>query len=189
MSMTGTAPPRALLDWWCDDLPEDEARAVEERLFADDGWAAALERIAAFAGRFPAAFQAGGAGVVGVTAATVERLAAEGVPVRRDRVEPGVPCPCAVGGDSLHLVHLRLGAAIPEGRLDVRLHAPAAGIDARAEDVAVDRAAGEIVLAYPAGMIRTFPDGTVTLTVIAVDAAGERVLADYMLEHRAGQGG
>jgi hypothetical protein len=124
-----------------------------------------------------------GAGtVMPVTRALVERLDAEGLISRRYELRAGAVVPCAVGPTdiySLTTYHVELAGVT---RVDLIRGGQ------RVPDVPFDADAGRVYMLTRSDALRALPSMRLALRLVAVDAAGERTLGEYALDHTAGGG-
>lgn len=158
--------------------------ALEEHVFACEACTTDLERIAALGAAIRA--QARGGDMRGTaTPELLERLAGEGVRVRRYALGPGEVVHCSAGPQD-DLVAVALGVP-PEAqrasRLDLLFRCAALGIDRRAEDVPI-AADGAIHWVEPGASLAPLPAHVLRVRLVAVDdARGERELAAYTFDH------
>ncbi len=118
-----------------------------------------------------------------LTAAFIRRLQQSGLRVREYRLQPGGSVNCTVAPkDDLVVAHLHAPLGDIE-RLDLLLDDVASGTRWRAEDVAFDPAAGEVVLAPSVAELRRLAFATQRVQLLAVEHATERVIADYTFNH------
>jgi anti-sigma factor RsiW len=120
-----------------------------------------------------------GSAMMPVTCALAERLDAEGLISRRYELEPGKPVPCTVGPDdvySLTTYHVDLAGV---SRVDL------IRFGQRLSDIPFDAGAGRVYVLTAASVLRKLPTQRVPLQLVAVEAGGERVLGDYVLDHTA----
>lgn len=136
----------------------DEAR-VEEHLFSCDACARTLADVERL-GAGIAALARGGGVAASATAGVLARLARDGARVRTYRLAPGEEVACTAAPDDDY-VALRLAAPQAPARIDVAREGEVVATGAReawlAEDVLVDREAGEVVLLFPAAPIHALP--------------------------------
>jgi len=172
-----------LIEYWLGELDEAAEARIDEHLFGCDGCGGQLDEIVALAGGIRAAF---GEGLVGtfLTSAFVGHLAEHGVRVREYRVPHNGSVNCSVA---------------PEDEVAVAyLHAPLAGVSRLdviiniaetppvvIRDIPFDAASGEVVFAPKMALLRAMPSHRNRIELVAVDAAGERVIGDYTLNHTA----
>jgi hypothetical protein len=172
----------ALLDWWAGELAPPERRRLEEHLLSCDACSARAHAVSALAeglrelvrgGRLP--------GVV--LPAVLERLRREGRKIREYRVTPGGGVHCTVGPED-DVVLSRLVADLGDvSRLDLVARV-AEGPEERLPDLPFDRAAGEVLFAPPADVLRAQPAHVQRLRLLAVEPQGERLLGEYTFDHR-----
>jgi hypothetical protein len=178
-------PLDQLLAYWRGELAGEEGEAIEAHVFGCDGCTRKLTGVAELARGVHAVVRGGGLRVA-LTAAAVDRLARDGLLLRHYRLAPGEQVACTVAaGDDLIVSWLRadLGEA---ARVDVLWTRPGGEVLARLEDVPLERARGEAILAVGGGEARTWPDTVFVMRLVAVDAGGvDRPLGDYTFNHTA----
>ncbi len=170
-------PWGALVDWWLgDDLP-----AVEEHLFECGECAARAERIAGLGEGIRHAVAS--ARLRGPTSRSVlDRLLRAGANIRSYRAVPGGTVHCTVlAEDDLVAIEFTgdLGGA---PRLDLVLAEPGGKVLERFEDVPVF-GGREVVFAEAGEILRPLPAGRMEVRLVAPSAEGDRVVAEYLLDH------
>ena len=180
-----SSPPdvlETLLTWWCGELTVAESEAVEERIFTDDDWAEAAERMGDLGFGIDEVIRAGAVSHV-ATRALLERLGSDDVSLQHYVCRPGETVPCTATPDDYTVVHLR-GELEGADRLDVLFESDD-GSSYRMEDVPVNWPDGEVVIARSGAFVRRLPDRLVRMTLYAVSRGQERVLGQYTLDHKA----
>ena len=170
----------ALTDYVAGELPEVEAAALEEHLFA---CAACTARAAEFAALVRAIRPAMQSAEVGgfVTDTILNRLARDGVRVRTFTLSPGAIVPCAVWDDD-ELMALRLRGDFG-GATEFTLTQRVAGAEVTRETGHVASANGEIVHVVPAAWVRQLPVVEVEIRLTAHEGGVERPVGSYTLIH------
>ncbi len=185
MSASACAEPldlSVLIDYWLGDLAPDEEARVEEHLL---GCAACSERtgdLVALTGGVRALANLGVVRAV-VTSAFLERLIDEGLRVREYRLVPGGSVECTVrpsddlvaarlAADLRGVHHIDLVKCDAEGREENRL-----------KDIPVSASAQEVVLLERIDRLRALPARVQHVRLVALDADGERLLAEYTFVH------
>lgn len=159
-----------------DELPEDEAREVEEHVLGCTPCAALFERLVALGDALRELVRAGAASFV-ATRGLVDRLDAARLLSRRYELGPGAIVPCSVGAADIYSC-VRFAADLSGvTRVDVERGAT------RLTDVPFEANEGAIYLVTSSALIRTFPTAKLAFRLIAVDARGERPLGQYTLDH------
>lgn len=172
-----------LIQYMQGELAPDREGEVEELVFEDTQAARRLDAVVRL-GQTLRALVRDGRLQSTLTTRTVESLARAGLTLRTYVVNPGETVPCTIAGEDLVVIRLRGGFDEAE-RVDVRMEGTFGGVPApveRYEDVAVDRAAGEIVLVYPGDRIRSLPRSQFRYLV----TSGERSMGEYGLDHTPG---
>lgn len=172
----------ALLDWWAGELPGVGGRRVEEHLLSCGECstrAGAVHEMVEGVGQLVRE----GALSMAVLPAVVERLRREGRRIREYRVLPGGGVQCTVGPED-DVVLARLVADLHDvARVD--LVAPLGeGPELRFTDLPFDPAAGEVIFAPPADVLRAQPAHLERFRLLAVGPQGERLLGEYTFDHR-----
>jgi hypothetical protein len=171
-----------LIDYWLGDLAPDAEERVEEHIL---GCAACSERTGDLVALTGGVRSLANLGVVRavVTSAFLERLIDEGLRVREYRLVPGGSVECTVTpGDDLLAArltadlrgaqHIDLVKCDAEGREENRLR-----------DIPVTASAQEVVLLERIDRIRALPAHVQRVKLVAPDADGERLLAEYTFVH------
>jgi hypothetical protein len=171
-----------LIDCWLGDLAPDEEERVEEHLL---GCAACSDRLRDLVTMTSGVRSLANLGVVRavVTSAFLDRLIGEGLRVREYRLAPGGSVQCTVT-PSDDLVVARLAADL---RGVERIDLVRCDADGREEnrltDIPVSASAQEVVLLERIDRIRALPACIKRVKLVAPDAHGERLLAEYTFVH------
>ena len=171
-----SAPFATLVDYWFGGLPPVEEAAFEEHLFGCRECTEGLDELAALGAAVRAAFREGAVRAV-ISHPLYEAMKKERLRLREYRVVPGASVHCTILETDDFVVS--------------RLEAPLAGVrrvdlvtsGGRFEDVPFDAESGDVlVLPAPAALKRR---GAFTqhMRLLAVEDAGERVLAEYTFLH------
>jgi hypothetical protein len=171
-----------LVDYWLGDLAPAEEERVEEHFLS---CAACSERMGDFVALTDGVRGLANLGVVRavVTSAFLERLVDEGLRVREYRLVPGGSVECTVtpsddlvaarlAADLRGVQHIDLVKCDAEGREENRL-----------KDIPVSASAREVVLLERIDRLRALPAGVHLVRLVAPDADGERLLAEYTFIH------
>jgi anti-sigma factor RsiW len=173
-----------LTAYWLGELPAGEEEKLEEHLFACADCSARLEELAALAAGIRATVREGRVAAM-ITPRFLEALRRQGLRMREYRVAPGGRADCTLrAGD--HGVVGRMQAALAGvKRIDAleRLEVAGAVTETRVEDVAFDPTAGEVLILPSAAWLRKMPANTLRVRLVAVEAAGERVIGEYTFAH------
>jgi hypothetical protein len=181
---TCTAPPpvTALLAYWLGELEGAREAELEEHLFGCETCSAYLREIVQLGEGIQRVTRAGGVHAV-LTAEFVRRLQASGLRVREYRLQPGGSVNCTVAPeDDLVIAHLHARLKDVQ-RLDLVLEDETSGARWRAEDVAFDPAAGEVVMATKMTELRQLGSATLRAQLLAVERENERVIGEYTFNH------
>jgi hypothetical protein len=158
------------------EIPEADDLAVEEHVLSCGRCAAVLASLLRLGPAVGALVRSGGA-MMPVTRALAERLDAEGLISRRYFLEPGRPVPCTVGADDVYSLTTYQVDLAGVSRVDL------IRAGQRLADIPFDGGAGRVYMLSRADQLRALPTTTLPLRLLAVDAASERILGDYVLEH------
>ena len=172
-----------LAAYWLGELAA--ADAVEEHFIACERCAAQLEWLARLAQGVRAAVRAGALGLV-VSAPFVEALARAGMRLREYRTSPGMTTSCTIRADDDAVVSRLRAPLAGVARVDMLHRVEIGGVtqdEARVEDLPFDPAAGELLFIPAASALKKMPAHTQRVRLVAVEAAGERVIGDYTFAH------
>jgi anti-sigma factor RsiW len=174
--MSCPTPFETLVSWWLGDLPETEAAALEEHLFACDACSAASARL----GSFVAGLREWVPPVI--SHAHRDRLAAAGKRIQLTPVDAGVDARFRFAPELDLGVHVLRGDFARAERVDVEVSAP--GYDWRVviEQVPFDRAAGEVLVACQRHYEHMFT-GDPVFEVFAVTEGERRRVGLYHVAH------
>jgi hypothetical protein len=176
--------PETLADYWLDDLPADEADAVEEHLLGCAACSAHLEDLVRLRDGVRALVRSGSLPVV-VGRSFLDAAAREGLRVREYAVGPGERVACTVTPEDDLLVTRLRGDLLGAERVHL-LSQVEQGPVQRVEDLPVDPTAGEVIVTQSMPALRALPTLTARMRLVAVDASGrERVVGDYVFDHSA----
>ncbi len=172
----------AVTDWWLGDLAGDEATRVEEHLLGCDDCGARLAEIIDLGASIRAVARRGRVRVVG-SEAFLARLAEDGLRLRQYRVGPGGSVACTVAPTD-DLVVARFTAPLGGvARVDLSVCDAEGRERHRLVDIPVSAAASEVIVLPPIDAIRALPATVERFRLLAVEAAGERLLAEYTFVH------
>lgn len=175
-------PWGVLLAYWLGGADD----ALEEHVFECDACTADLERLAALGTAIRAQVRAGDMRGT-ATPELLERLAGEGVRVRRYALGPGEVVHCSVGPQD-DLVTVALGVppeALDAARLDLVFRCATLDMNRRAEDVPI-AADGAVHWVEPGAFLAPLPAHVLDVRLVAVDddaGGAERELASYTFDH------
>jgi hypothetical protein len=172
----------ALLGWWARELAPPERRRLEEHLLSCDVCSARAHAIGAIAEGVRELVDEGRLSFV-VLSAVLERLHREGRRIREYRVAPGRGVQCTVGPEDDVLLARLVADLGGVSRLDLVVRVDE-GPEERFPDLPFDRAAGEVLFAPPADVLRAQPAHVQRLRLLAVEPQGDRPLGEYTFDHR-----
>lgn len=170
-----------LTDYAARGLPENEATAFEDHLFACADCGARAAEFEALVRAVGAAARSADVGGF-VTDEVLNRLSRDGVRVRTFALSPGAIVPCAVWeGDEL--MALRLRADFGDAR-EVTMTQSVAGSEVvRVTTEVGPGALAELIFAQPAALVRQLPAVEVEILLLVRAADGERRIGSYTLVH------
>ncbi len=179
---TSPLSDEALLDHWNWEPWQAPQPDVEEHLLGCDDCCRTLERLVALVGGIRDVARAGEVRAV-VAPAFLERVALEGLRLREYRLVPGGSVECSVDPADDVLVS-RLAANVGDvARVDLVWVDADGREQERLPDVPIHGAMREVVWVQRVSDIRALPKTTARARLVAVDDAGERVLAEYTFNH------
>ena len=185
MSASACAEPldlSILTDYWLGDLAPDAEERAEEHLLGCAACGARLRDLIALTGGVRSLANLGVVRVV-VTSAFLERLIDEGLRVREYRLVPGGRVECTVT-PSDDLVAARLAADLRGAQHIDLVKCDAEGREEdRLKDIPVSASAQEVVLLERIDRLRALPARVQRVRLVALDAGGERLLAEYTFVH------
>jgi hypothetical protein len=176
-----------LLAWWLAELSQVEQEALEEHVFACGHCTRRLEELAALAGGARNAVRAGAVGMV-VSAPFVEGMKKAGLRLREYHVTPGSSVNCTIHADDDAVVGHMRASLRGVRRLDLVEWVEVGGVtrpEVRLEDVPFDPAADEVLFLPPAAALKKMPSNTLRVRLVAVEAAGETAIGEYVFAHTA----
>jgi hypothetical protein len=186
---TAPTPVATLIGYWLGELEGTHEAELEEHLFGCGTCSARLRQVMQLGEGIQRVTRAGGVHAV-VTAKFIRRLQTTGVRVREYRLQPGGSVNCTVAPeDELVIAHLHAPLADVQ-RLDLVLDDVTSGARWRAEDVAFDPTAAEVVMAPNVTELRQLSVTTQRVRLLAVEPGSERVIGEYTFNHspHAGRG-
>ncbi len=171
-----------LEDYWLADLSQSEEVAAEQHLLACDECSGRLRDVVKLADGIRAVARGGTLRVV-VTDAFLNRLAQEGLHVREYRVTPGGRVACTLTAEDDLVVGRFVAPLGGVERVDLAQYDAEGGEVQRFRDLPFDPTAGEVLFTARTDVLRTLPATVQRYRLIAVEAGGERVLAEYTFAH------
>jgi hypothetical protein len=171
-----------LIDYWLGDLEPDQDERIAEHLLACASCNERLGDLVTLAGGVRRVASEGVVRAV-VTSAFLRRLVDDGLRVREYRVVPGGSVECTVAPTD-DLVVARLAVDLRDAeRIDL-VKCDAAGREQdRLKDIGVSASAREVVFLERIDHLRALSGGVQRVRLVAPDADGERVLAEYTFVH------
>lgn len=177
-----THPSREdMIDYLAGDLTDEVAARFEDHLFDCEECAGATDELRTTADGVRAVVAAGKVAMA-ASPALLERLEREGVRVRHHRAGLPGPVPCWVARDDDYIASHLPGDFTGLESVDV-VTIRADGVEMRrVREVPVAPGDREVTMLTAGDVIRSFPSMTFRYVLLA----GERVVAEYVFEHRAG---
>ena len=163
-----------------DEVDDVEAAEIEEHVLACSSCAATLEHLLGIGGAVREVVRTGQLAFP-VSGALVTELEGAGLVSRSYRLAADQVVPCAVGGEDIYT--LTTLEADLRGVRQVDVVRIAFGTSARMTDVPFDATQGLVSYVSRADVLRTLPSARIALALFAVEASGERKLAEYFLDH------
>lgn len=174
-----------LAAYWLGELPAGETQQAEEHFFACEACAARLEWLAELSDGVRSAVRTGALGMV-VSVPFVEAMKRAGMRLREYRTDPGMTTECTIRVNEDAVVSRLRAPLSGVRRVDMLNRVEVGGVahgEVRVEDVPFDPAAGELVFIPPAAALKKMPAHRMRVRLVAVQAAGERVIGDYTFAH------
>ena len=170
-----------LLDHWLWDPSQPPRPDVEEHLLGCDTCSSELARLVVLGEGIRDVVRHGGVRAI-VSPAFLDRVAAEGLRLREYRLAPGGSVECSVAPEDDVMVARLTVDASDAAQVDL-VWIDADGVEQeRLSDIPV-HGMREIVWVQDIEDIRALPKTTVRARLLAVDAGGDRVLAEYTFNH------
>ncbi|MGH7440983.1 MAG: anti-sigma factor family protein [Polyangiaceae bacterium] len=168
------------VDYLAGDRPEEDAARFEDHLFECDECSRVVDELRTTTEGLRAVVAAGKVAMA-APPALLERLEKDGVRVRHHRPGPPGPVPCWVSADDDYVASHLPGDFTGLESVDV--------VTIRADGVEMRRVRGvpvapgdrEVTMLTTGDVVRTFPSMTFRYVLLA----GERVVAEYVFEHKA----
>ncbi len=174
--------PSVLEDYWLADLSSTEEDTVEQHLLACSECSGRLRGIIDLAGGIRGVARGGTLRVV-ITDAFLNRLAQEGLRVREYRATPGGRVACTVTAEDDLVVGRFVAPLGGLVRVDLAQYDAGGREVERFADLPFDPSRGEILFTARVDVLRTLPATVQSYRLLAVEAGGERVLAEYTFAH------
>jgi hypothetical protein len=179
---TAPTPVTDLIAYWVGELDGARETGLEEHLFGCETCSVRLSQIVHLGEGIKRVTRAGGVHAV-LTAEFIRRLQESGMRVREYRLQPGGSVNCTVAPeDDLVIAHLHAPLADVQ-RLDLVLDDETSGTRQRAQDVAFDPAADEVVMVTNVTALRELGVATLRAQLLAIEQGNERVIGEYTFNH------
>jgi hypothetical protein len=172
-----------LADYWTSDIAPADAERIEAHVFE----CASCARLLAEAERLRTGIGVlarGGGFQAFVTDGLLNRLARDGVRVRSYTLDPGESIKCSAWADDEVLVARLRADFAGVTAVDAEMRFETGEQWGRSTDVPVREGATELVMALPAAIVRSAPNGPMRLTLRAASGSPKTgVIAEYVFDH------
>jgi hypothetical protein len=173
-------PSARLLEYWLDEISGEEESALDLHLLGCDHCSARLRELVALGARIRSVR---GSVQAVISDRLLQKLAREGAQVREYDLFPGGSVNCTVApGDDLVVARLHASLAGVE-RLDLVFVDVFAEGEHRLTEIPFNAATGSVLLMPPLDVLRRQLAHTARMRLIAVSAASESVLGEYLFNH------
>jgi anti-sigma factor RsiW len=174
-----------LVEFWFGELtPEDEER-LEEHLLDCAHCSEQLGELVELGTGVSSVFRSGALRAV-ISPAFLQKMKIAGMRLREYRVAPGSSVDCTVTAADDAVVGRLQASLTGVARLDLALLTERGEVRSRLQDIPFDPVAGEVLFCPSAAKLKQLPAHTDVVRLIAVDEAGDRLLADYTFVHTPG---
>jgi hypothetical protein len=174
-----------LLDYWLDELPAEATEPIDEHLLGCACCSAELGALVALGGAVRESLRCGTVRAF-LTDPFIRHLIEGGRRVREYRVPHNGSVNCAVApGDDVLSAYLEVPLA-GVSRVDAFAADSLGPTEHAFRDIPFDAARGEVVLMPNLAALRGMPSHRFQVRLVAVAAAGERVIGEYTFVHTAG---
>jgi hypothetical protein len=170
-----------LTAYWLGELDEAHEQRVDEHLFACAACSERLRAIVDLGAAVRRAFLDGWLNIV-LPEPFIRRIKEAGFQVREYRLDAGGAVDCTVTPDDDFVVAYLRAPLGEVRRLDVLIDDQTSG-KFRANDVAFDPLAEELVAVTSTAYLRTLQHSRQRVRLVAVEGVDERVLGDYTFNH------
>jgi hypothetical protein len=179
---TAPTPVQTLIAYWLGELEGAREAELEDHVFGCESCSARLRHVMQLGDGVKRVTRTGSVHAV-LTAEFIRRLQGSGVRVREYRLHPGGSVNCTIAPeDDLVVAHLHAPLAGVH-RLDLVIDDVTSGVHWRAEDVAFDPAADEVVMSPNVAELRQLGVTTQRVQLLAVERENERVIGEYTFNH------
>jgi hypothetical protein len=164
------------------DLDDRESMEVDEHVLGCSECAAKVERMLAMGEAVRAIIRRGGVRVA-LTPAMLENLQREGLVTRTYHVARGGSVACTADATDVYVLAELEADLAGVARVDVEKRRGDHVV--RMQNLPIDRSRGQVAYVLPGDEVRLFETGTDHLTLLAIDAEGERAIGTYTFNHTA----
>lgn len=170
-----------LVGYWFGEFGEADTERVEEHLLGCDDCSRALQQLVGIGDGIRRLTHEGAFGAV-VSPWFLDAAGQRGLRIREYTVPAGGRVDCTVTGEDDLLVSRLRGDFRGVTRMDLVEYVEG-GPEKRLEDLPVDLARGELILAQSMPFARAMPSQVLRVRLLAHDAGGDRLVAEYMFAH------
>jgi hypothetical protein len=171
-----------LADYWTSDISTADAERIEAHVFACARCARLLAEAEQLQAGIGALARAGGFQAF-VTDGFLNQLARDGVRIRSYSLDPGESIRCSAWADDEVMVARLRADFTGIAAVDAEMRLATGESWGQSTDVPVREGSTEIVLALPATMVRSAPQGPMRVTLRASGSPAGNVIAEYIFNH------
>jgi hypothetical protein len=173
--------PQELTEYWLGELDEAHEQRLDEHLFACAACSARLQALVELGAAVRREFLGGWLYLV-LPEAFIRRIKEAGFGVREYALAAGGSVACTVTPEDDFVVAYLHAPLHGVRRLDVLIDDQTSGKH-RANDVAFESSAEQLVAVTSTAFLRTLKQSRQRVQLVAVEGATERVIADYTFNH------
>jgi hypothetical protein len=171
-----------LESYWLGELPAGDEAPLEEHLLGCDECSRRLQSVAKLAEGIRTLARGANLPLI-VTRAFLDRMAQEGLRVREYAPPAGGSVQCTVTAQDDFLIGRLAADLAGVERLDLALCDPSGVERRRLRDIPFRPARTEVIFQYPIVEARQLAANTMVAKLLAIEASGERLVAQYAFHH------
>lgn len=171
-----------LIGYWFGELSTDAENRLEEHLFGCADCTSRLDKLVALREGIRSAFMDGLVQAV-ISEPILARMKEEGLRLREYAVPPGGTVNCTISDTDDAVIGRFQASLTAVRRLDLVRVNEQGEFRHRLPDVPFDPIAGEVLYCPSAAALKKMPAHTDRFQLLAVDEAGERLVAEYTFIH------
>ncbi len=172
----------ALIEYWLGEVTDDQEKRIEEHILGCNHCAGRLEELVSLASGIRSAFRHGAIRAV-ISAPFLEKMKQDGLRLREYRVSPGESVRCTISAADDAVIGRLEAPLAGVSRLDLVRLDERGEARFRLQDIPFDASSGEVLLCPSAASLKKMTAYTERVRLLAVDEAGERLIADYTFIH------